>query len=457
MTRFHFAALISALGTFSIASRALAQIPNPSDKAAPAPFTFSGSVRLRYEGLTGQQRPGFDANEELISLRTLMFGEYRAGPLRFGAELQDSRAFLAKARTAFGTNEVNALEPIQLYVAADFRPSWTPRSTLMIEAGRMTVSLGSRRLIASDDYRNTANGSTGIRADFRVKDGVSATIFELLPDQRLPDDVPSLRDNASHFDRESWDLQLTGGIVTVPIRPLRGAIEVMGVRLLERDAPTLATRDRDLANLDVRYFREPRAGQFDGELEGIWQWGRASTGVSATAPRKEVQASFRHLRVGYQWTGAAKPRVAFDYDWVSGDRGSDKIRRFDTLYGMRRSDFAPSGIYNLVGRANLESPGVRLEVAPSSRMDLFAGYRAFWSESPSDAFSTSGVRDATGRSGRFAGQQIDSRLRYWVVPRTLRGEFDGIVFARGGFMKNAPNATGNHDTAYFSVMLQAFF
>jgi hypothetical protein len=36
---------------------------------------------------------------------------------------------------------------------------------LGLQAGRFTLNLGSRRLVAADDYRNTTNGYTGIRAD----------------------------------------------------------------------------------------------------------------------------------------------------------------------------------------------------------------------------------------------------------------------------------------------------
>ena len=56
--------------------------------------------------------------------------------------------------------------------------------------------------------------------------------------------------------------------------------------------------------------------------------------------------------------------------------------------------------------------GLRLEIAPSPRWDSFVAGRSMWLEANEDAFSTTGVRDAAGRSGRFAGRQLEGRVRY---------------------------------------------
>ena len=70
-------------------------------------------------------------------------------------------------------------------------------------------------------------------------------------------------------------------------------------------------------------------------------------------------------------------------------------------------------------RSNLISPGVRLEVTPSPRWDAFVTYRPLFLASATDSFATTGVRDRTGRSGNFAGQQIETRLRYWAIPDAM--------------------------------------
>ncbi|MBK6673362.1 MAG: alginate export family protein [Proteobacteria bacterium] len=50
-------------------------------------------------------------------------------------------------------------------------------SAATVQAGRFTMNLGSRRLVASDDFRNTPQGYTGLRAEMKFEGGRSATLF----------------------------------------------------------------------------------------------------------------------------------------------------------------------------------------------------------------------------------------------------------------------------------------
>lgn len=45
--------------------------------AAEDGLALSGSVRSRYETLSGQSRAGFGAHDELFSVRTTLLAEYR--------------------------------------------------------------------------------------------------------------------------------------------------------------------------------------------------------------------------------------------------------------------------------------------------------------------------------------------------------------------------------------------
>src|SRR3546814_20882964 len=79
----------------------------------PEVLTISGRCRVRYEALDNQFRPGLDRKDDLISVRTTLAAEYDAGPLRFGAEVMDSRAYDADRGSSAGNGDVNALELIQ--------------------------------------------------------------------------------------------------------------------------------------------------------------------------------------------------------------------------------------------------------------------------------------------------------------------------------------------------------
>lgn len=192
-----------------------------------ADFKLSGSVRLRCEALDGQPRTGFPAEDEQLAVRSTLFGEYDAGTVRIGAELYDSRAWLDRPGSAIDTTVINTFELVQAYVAADFEAPFGPGSRASVQAGRMTLNLGSRRLVAADEYRNTTNGYTGLRADVRTPGGVTATAIYVLPQIRLPDDLASLSEHEVEWDRESFDLQLWAGLLARP-NTLAGATAEIG-------------------------------------------------------------------------------------------------------------------------------------------------------------------------------------------------------------------------------------
>jgi len=50
------------------------------------------------------------------------------------------------------------------------------------------------------------------------------------------------------------------------------------------------------------------------------------------------------------------------------------------------------------------------------------------------------VRDASGSSGKFAGRQADARLRYWLVPASLRAGLNAVWLATAASSRRAPAA-----------------
>ena len=420
-------------------------------------LSVSGSMRLRYEAIDGQARAGFNESDELVNLRTAILAEYRAPDLQVGVELYDSRVWGDRKGTPVTTNEVNALEPVQAYVAGDIDGAFGSGTRLTLTAGRMTLNLGSRRLVAADDYRNTTNGYTGLRADIAAPQGWKATLIYTLPQVRLPDDDRGIRDARVRLDRESFDLVLWGGQVGKAKAIGSAMAELSWFHLGERDAPGRPTRDRSLDTFGGRIIAEPRAGRFDYEVEMLYQMGHIRTSLAPTAARQPVSASFVHADAGYSFRGPWKPRLSVEFDRASGDGPGGSYGRFDTLFGMRRAELAPAGLYNAVGRANLMTIGMRVEAAPGKRIDGFAVYRPMWLAADRDGFSTTGVRDASGRSGDFAGHQLEARVRYWLLPTRLRFEFDGLLLAQGRFLRDAPNAPPGGWTRYGSFNLTASF
>ena len=423
----------------------------------PDDLVLAGSVRARYETLGGQARAGFGASDELISLRTTLLAEYRSNGLRIGAELYDSRAYASKPGSAIGTGEVNTFELVQAYIGGELADAFGQGSKASAQLGRFTLNLGSRRLVAADDYRNTTNGYTGLRTDLRLSGGTALTAFYTLPQIRLPDVRAAILDNETQLDRESFDLELWGGFLSRPRVFGETMGEVSYVGLHERDSDGRPTRDRDLHTVGARLLREPASGKFDHEVEGYYQFGSISETLSNTARNLDVSAWFLHADVGYRFPGSLKARVSVEYDYASGDGPNGSYGRFDTLFGMRRADLAPAGIYAQIGRANISTPGLRVEAAPTARVDGFVTYRPIWLAERRDSFSTTGVRDASGRSGSFAGHQVEGRIRYWLVPQILRAEANAAFIAKGRFLESSPNAPKTGNTRYVSLSLSMQF
>lgn len=413
-------------------------------------FTLSGTTRLRYEAIEGQPRAGFATSDDLVNLRTTVLAQYEDGPVRVAAELWDSRAYGGRRNSPISTGEVNTLELVQAYLEVKTPCLLGPGSTASLQAGRFVLNLGSRRLVAADDYRNTTNGYTGLRADLGIAQEWKATLIYTLPQQRRPDDLDSLLDNKPAIDRESFDLVLWGGIVSRAKAFGTATAEASFFHLGERDTPGRPTRDRSLDTLSLRLIRDPAPGKTDFELEGIVQRGNVSASLAATAPRLDVRAWFLHADAGYTFDGKWRPRIAIEYDHASGDAPGGRYGRFDTLLGMRRADLGPAGLYNAFGRANFISPGLRVEVTPDRRTDAFATLRPIWLAARRDSFSSTGVRDPSGRSGSFAGTQLDARLRH-QLSRALRLEIDAVVLTKGRFLREAPNAQPGRWTRYLSL------
>ena len=346
---------------------------------------------------------------------------------------------------------------MQAYVARDIAEPFGSSTGASLQASRFTLNLGSRRLVAADDYRNTTNGYTGVRADLRLPRDVVATLIYTLPQQRRPDDVPSILDNEVKIDRESFDQRLWGGLIAGRRAIGEATVEATYFAFAERDDPGRPTRNRHLHTYGGRLIRDPTVGKWDFEFEAFRQDGRLRSGLAATATQLDVSAWFAHAEVGYSFAHPWKPRLAVEYDYASGDGRGTKFTRFDTLFGMRRADLAPAGIYAALGRTNLSAPGLRFEATPSKRLDGFATYKALWAASRFDSFSTTGVRDASGASGRFAGHQVDARLRWWLLPDRLRGEANAAWLAKAGILNDAPNAPAGGDTHYLSLALTASF
>jgi hypothetical protein len=435
---------------------AMAGTPLHDALGAPDELTIKGMIRSRVEGIDGQFRPNVAENDFLWSLKSTLLVDYDGGPFRVGAEVWDARGYGEKSNSSTGTTEVNALELVQAYVGLDFGLGGTKKGAST--AGRFTMDIGSRRLVARQTFRNTTNAFAGGNLIVTDKQGDRLALLWAMPLIRLPEDHDGIFDNAVNWDKESSALQFFGGSLT-KAGVLGGTLEVYGYGLRERDTADRLTRNRRLFTPGLRAYRKPKAGRIDYDLEGAYQFGktRASTRVSDVADL-DVSAYLVHAELGRTWPHGWQPRLSVDFDLASGDKaGSRSYNRFDTLYGARRFDFGPTALYGAVNRFNLMSGGARFEAKPGKSADVMAMYRALWLNSSTDSFAATQVKDPAGSAGRFAGHQFEARLRRWLIPDLVRADTGIAYLAKGRFLNDAANAPRTRDTRYGYVDLYLEF
>ena len=429
------------------------------DAVMPEGVSLSVEHRSRYEFLDDQFRTTSNKDSDVIASRTLIHGRVDLPRgLTIGAELADSRAE-QNSDTLLDSTIVNSVELLQSYVELDREDVAGGR--LNARAGRITMDVGSRRFVARNRYRNTINGFTGIDVDWmqaKSGGGLDLRAFWTLPVDREPNPQVAqnrrrrLLDNDIVFDTESIDVQFWGAFAA---RDFGGSAAALGrgeffvFGLHESDASNRPTRNRQLVTPGFRLFRAPATAHFDYVVESAIQVGQSR---SSTSSRDELDhlAHFHHLTIGYTFDVAGSPRVAFQYDFASGDGNPNdgKNGRFDTLFGARRFDFGPTGIYGAFARANLHSPGVRVEVKPHAQLSSFVAVRTFWLASKQDAWTTSGVQDAAGDSGDHVATQIELSVRWDVVPGNVRIESGYAHLFAGEFIDDAPNSNRQGDSNY---------
>lgn len=407
--------------------------------------------------IENQVRPEFRDDESVFAVRTLVDASYTRGALRLSVGLQDARVLGTDPDSAVTNSEVNAVEPITLKLGLLLAGGGKGQPVTRVEVGRTPLQYGSRRLIAADEFRNTLSSNTGVIFHHDDGRGKALDLFWAMPQERLPDDREGLLSNAVEFDHEGLDRQIWGLFAEAPQRIGKAGLGLAYVGFYERDRPGRPTRNRVLHTIGPRLLRPSAAGVLDYEVEGYAQVGWIAQSLAPAAPTVPVLAWFLHADAGYSFRHSWQPRLSFELDIASGDRPGGRFNRFDTILGMRRADFAPAGLYSTVGRTNIISSGLRAEARPTPRFDMMATYHAMWAESATDQFSTSGVRDPRGQSGRFAGHQFDHRLRYWLVANRLQAETNAVLLLRRDLLVDAPNAPDGRTTFFFtSSLLYAF-
>lgn len=442
----------------------------------PSWLRISGEQRTRYETLDHEFRfrtpragatppvQGYSDTADMLVLRTSLLLEAKGDTVGGVVELMDSRQYGAGENSFLDSTMVNTLDVLQAYVDLQLGTLGTGKHRLRV--GREAVDLGGRRFMARNAFRNTINSFNAIDWLW-TGDGQSLRAFWSMPTERRPQSPnpqlsaaaqapaqDALADNDWEADDQSLDTQFWGVFHDRKLDD-RTTAEVF---LLGLDEHGTNTRQRSLFTPGLRLFRTRKPGTFHYEAEAAGQLGHSKANTNANSPLLDHRAGFVMGALAYTADVAWQPALQLSWTYASGDQDPNDgdNERFDTLYGARRWEYGPTGIWGAIPRANLNSPEVRLLLQPSKVVDVFFAVRPVWLAEERDAWTSANLRDSSGRSGKHVGTQYEVRLRWDLLPRSFQLDTGAVYLAEGDFQDRASSGQGQ-SSSYAYVQCTWFF
>lgn len=426
----------------------------------PRWLALSVEQRTRYETMDGGFKAGSRGGDQQIAMQTALWLQATFARFRFGTEFLDERALDSDIGSGVNNTHADNADFIQGYF------TWADQNLLYsgigieVVAGRQTLNLGSRRLVARNAMRNTINSFTGVKLRLLSYDNWQLTGFVTMPVNRYPTPAADILDEIHEFDEEDTHTWFSGGFFEWYNLAWNINGEMYLYHLDEGDSPRNATRNRRYFTPGMRFYQKPQKANFDFQLEAIGQLGTVRANTTPSNGRDlEHAAWYQHIDVGYTFDMPWTPRFAVEYDYASGDSNpnDNKDQRFDTLYGARRFEFGATGIYGAFARSNVNTPGYRITAAPRSDLQLGLSHRFYWLASARDSWTTANLQDTSGRTDDFIGQQLELTAR-WDVNSSLNLEAGWAQLFKGRFAKTAPSAPiDKNDIDYVYVQSQLRF
>lgn len=269
---------------------------------------------------------------------------------------------------------------------------------LTLRVGRQELQYGNQRFVSGFDWANVRRSFDAVKLFAKGKTW-DVDLWYAKP-------VIVERKEGDDFDR---NVDFYGAYATYKGIPRHGvdvyffAIDDTGNRL----NPNGKRGDRDIYTLGSRFWG--KTGGFDYEAEVAGQWGHWAGDT--------IQAWSWTLNGGYTFADVGcKPRIGAGFDWASGDEHprDGKVGTFNQLFPLGHKYF---GFLDLIGRQNITAANVNLSAwMVPKKVKARLAYHAFWMNADRDALYNAGGgagrRDATGRSGKELGHELDATVSW---------------------------------------------
>lgn len=355
-------------------------------------------------------------------------------PFRFVVEFQDSRAF--NNIYELQGQEINQTELIQGFGEIFLKDALGTDAkgqgrAISLRAGRMAFEIGSRRLIARNEFRNTTNNFEGFRLRLGERyNDVDLDSFLMRPVIRYP----------YQWDRPDWQNWVYGSFLSVrsispyiTLQPYFIGRHQYGDPLNPSNAFKVK---RETQAPGLRVYGN--YNNFDYDLDVMKQFGTVGQvqpyGFGVTAPSTNypygqltglygpyggIQKTVAHDAIAYGfdvgYTIAEhpwKPRISAVYIYGSGSRSpfGNVNGNVDTFYGFNQ----PFSRNDYIGWNNVKDPKIRIEFEPIKDTKIDSAFSAYWLASASERWDRANLWAPLGNRGTFMGTELDFRVRQKV-------------------------------------------
>ena len=406
--------------------------------------------RIRYEYRNNDLRRQESFNNDnpfLHRTRAYLGVQNIIDPLRLVIEFEDARR--TNGNYPLDDRDVNELEIIQGYAELNFKNAFGTddlknNRPLIIRGGRMAFEFLDRRLIASNQWRNTTNNFFGVLTSIgQDKNDWQIDLLALQPVVRLIDE----------FDKNATDKLFWSAIGHWRRWSEIITIEPYYLALRQNATSANGNRFREIHATGLRCYGWVYNSGFNYDITGVYQFGKERS--------QNHQAFSFTTEVGYMLKKHTwKPRLSLFFGYVSGDKNpnDNENNRFERYFGFAR----PWSSDDYIIMEKIVTPKIKLEFEPIKGVKIDGGYSFYWLASEKDRFNnllagTSFNRDATGKSGRYIGHGLDARIRFKPT-HFIDTNIGYTHFVFGDFVKNRQqNANGESASASNFAYLELSF
>jgi hypothetical protein len=372
-------------------------------------------------------------------------------PFRFVVEFED--AHRVNSQFTPDDRDFNRAELIQAYGELYFKNALAKDKLgndrpVSIRFGRQAFEFLDRRLIALNQWRNTTNNFLGFRAAIgQDKNDWQVDLLAVRPITRLINQFDET-DHNRDFYAAIGHWRKWSNVITV---------EPYYLGLTQRADASNNNRNRQIHSPGVRVYGFLNKRHINYDITYTHQFGQ-DNGLKHDAYAFTSE-------VGYTISHSWKPRISLFYGYVSGDKNStDNVNnRFERFFGFAR----PWSSDDYVIPENIVTPKLKVELEPVKGVKIDAGYSYFWLASSTDRFNNllagKNNRDTEGKSGRFVGHGLDSRIRFFPV-KFIEANLGYTHFTSGEFVINRQEAAlgdkasgiGSSDFFYIELNFNVF-